>query len=159
MTVADVPDRSLPIMPDLGGKPEVSLYGSCESIPSAVRYSCADTPMPDVSEVRIQRRVCVHSGAVNVWLLVLPKGVGLVDPPIGKRFGTVVFFWSGEILCIWVVYTWRESFGVLQMTGSLLHVVVAGRLTDLSNCLTCLCLRVPRFSAAASLCLNCIVYV
>ena len=45
------------------------------------------------------------------------------------------------------------------MTRSLLHVVVAGRLTDLSNCLTCLCLRGPQSSAAASLCLNCIVYV
>ena len=79
----------------------------------------------------------------SVWLRVLPKGAGLVAPPIRKRFWTVVFFRSGEISYIWAVYTRCESFGVLQVTGSLLHVVLAGHLTDLSDCLTQLCLRVP----------------
>ena len=35
---------------------------------------------------------------------------------------------------IWPVYTWRESVGVLQVTGSLLHVVLACRLAELSDC-------------------------
>ena len=48
LTVADVPDRSLPIMPDIDGKPEVSLYGSWESILGAVQFSCTDIPIPDL---------------------------------------------------------------------------------------------------------------
>ena len=45
------------------------------------------------------------------------------------------------------------------MTGSLVHVVFAGRLSDLSYCLTRLCLRVPRSCAATLLCLHCVVCV
>ena len=94
-----------------------------------------------------------------MWLHVLSQGAGLVAPPIRECFCTVVFLLSGEILYFWAVYIWRESFGVLQMTGSLLHVVLSCRLTDLCDCLTRLCLRVPRSCTATLLCLDCVVYV
>ena len=45
------------------------------------------------------------------------------------------------------------------MTGSWLHVVLSGCLGDLSECLTRLCLRLPRSCAASSLLLDCVVYV
>ena len=53
LTVADVPDRSLPIMPNLDGKPKVPLYGFRESIPvlfsSRVRtLQCWMIPDPDI---------------------------------------------------------------------------------------------------------------
>ena len=40
----------------------------------------------------------------------------------------------------------------LQATGSLFHVVFAGHLTNLCDCLTQLCLRVPQHCAATLLC-------
>ena len=64
-------------------------------------------------------------------------------PPIGVRICTVVFFQSGGMVYIWTVDTWRES--VLQVTGSLLHVVLACRLAELSDCWSCDCIQVPRF--------------
>ena len=45
------------------------------------------------------------------------------------------------------------------MTGSLLHVVLSGCLADLSECLTRLCLRLPRSCAAKLLLPDCVVYV
>ena len=107
----------------------------------------------DSGGITMTTSVCSWGGESesSVWLRVMSQGAGLVAHPIRERFCTVVFFWSGEILYIWAVYTWRESFGVLQMTGSLLHVVLACRLTDLCDCLTHLCLRVPRSCAATLL--------
>ena len=81
------------------------------------------------------------------WLHVLLKGAGLMVPPIGGRFGTVVFFWCVGISYIWFVYTWRKSVGVLQMTGSLLLVILACRRAELSDCSSELCRRVPRLCA------------
>ena len=64
-------------------------------------------------------------------------------PPITARLCTVVFFQSGGMVYIWTVCTWREAVGVLQVTGSLLDVVLACRLAELSDCSCCYCLQVP----------------
>ena len=104
-------------------------------------------------------RSCDGESESSIWLWVLPKGAGLVAPPIRKCFCTIVFFRSGELSYIWAVYTQSESFRVLQVIGSLLHVVLAGPLTVLSDCLTWLCLRMTRSCAATLLSLDCVVYI
>ena len=81
------------------------------------------------------------------WLRFVSKGAGLMAPPIGARFCTVMFFWSGGMMYIWPVNTWRESVGVLQVTGSLLHEVLACRLDKLIDCLSPDHLQVPRVYA------------
>ena len=78
-------------------------------------------------------------------------------PPIRVRLCTVVFFQNGGMVYIWIVYTRRESVGVLQVTGSLLHVVLACRLAVLSDCSSCDCLHVPRFCADSLLQFVCVV--
>ena len=57
----------------------------------------------------------------------------------------------------WTVYTWRESVGILQVTGSLLHVVLAGRLAELSDCSSCDYLQVLQFCADSLLHFVCLV--
>ena len=52
LTVPDILDCSLPIMPDLDGKPEVPLSGSGGPFPDDFRFSYMDTPLPD-SGIRI----------------------------------------------------------------------------------------------------------
>ena len=85
------------------------------------------------------------------WPQFVTEGAGLMAVPIGARFCTVMFFRSGGIMYIWPVYTWRESVGVLQVTGSLLHKVLACRLAELSGCLSPNYLQVPRVSAESLL--------
>ena len=75
-------------------------------------------------------------------------------PPIGARFCTVVFFWSGGIMYIWPMYTWRESAGVLHVTGSLLHTVLACRLAELSGCSSPNYLLVPQSTMTHCHCLR-----
>ena len=48
------------------------------------------------------------------------------------------------MMYIWPVYTWRESVGVLQVTGSLLHEVLACCLAKLIDCLSPDYLQMPR---------------
>ena len=67
------------------------------------------------------------------WLHVLSKGAGLMAPPIGGRFCTVMFFRSVGILYIWFVYTWLGISWVLQVTGSLFFVVLECRRSELSD--------------------------
>ena len=54
-------------------------------------------------------------------------------------------------------YTLQESVGVLQVTGSLLHVVLVCRLAELRDCSSCRCLQVPRFCADSLLYLGSII--
>ena len=49
------------------------------------------------------------------------------------------------MMYIWTVCTWRESVGVLQVTGSLLHVVLACHLAELRDYSSCDCIQVPGF--------------
>ena len=48
------------------------------------------------------------------WLQVLSHGAGLVAPPIGEHFCTVMFFWSGDISYIWAVYTGGNQLELCQ---------------------------------------------
>ena len=128
---------------------------------------CRAYTEPGVSDVMqedsggIAMTTSVHSWGVDSepydWLHVLSKGAGLMAPPIGGRFCTIVFFWSVGISYIWFVYTWRKSIGVLQVTGSLLLVVLVCRRAKLSDCSSDLCRRVPRFCADTSLYIGSIV--
>ena len=77
-------------------------------------------------------------------------------PPIRARLYTVVFFLNGGMVYIWIVYTRREPVGVLRVTGSLLHVVLACRLAVLSD-LSCDCLHVSLFCADSLLQFVCVV--
>ena len=63
----------------------------------------------------------------------MSQGAGPRAPAIANEVHlcTIVFFQSGGKLYIWIVYTWGESVGVLQVTGSLLHVVLVCRLAKL----------------------------
>ena len=79
------------------------------------------------------------------WLQFVSQGSGPMAPPIEVRLCTIVFFRSGEMMYIWTVYTWRESVGVLQVTGSLLHVVLACHLAELRDYSSCDCIQVPGF--------------
>ena len=70
-----------------------------------------------------------------------------MGPPIRACLCTVVFFQNGGMVYIWIVYARRESAGVLRVTGSLLHVVLACRLAALCDCSSYDCLQVPQFCA------------
>ena len=91
------------------------------------------------------------------WLRFVSKGVGLMAPPIGAHFCTIVFFWSEGMIYIWPVYTWRESVGVLQVTGSLLQEVLACRLAKLIDCSSSDDLEVPRVYADSLLSVRCVL--
>ena len=65
----------------------------------------------------------------------------------------------GGMMYIWIVNTRRESVGVLRVTGSLLHVVLACRLAVLCDCSSCDCLPVPRFCADSLLQILCVLLV
>ena len=86
----------------------------------------SDVIKEDSDGIAMTMSVCSWGGdsEPHDWLHVLANGSGLMAPPIGGRFCTVVFFWSVGISYIWMVYTWRQSVGVLQVTGSLLLVVL-----------------------------------
>ena len=65
----------------------------------------------------------------------------------GACLCTVVFFQSGGKVYIWTVYTCWESVGVLQVTGSLLHVVprfCADLLLHLGRVVGGICRTVPQ---------------
>ena len=51
----------------------------------------------------------------------------------------------------------QESVRVLQVTRSLLHVVLVCRLAELRDCSSCRCLQVPRFCADSLLYLGSII--
>ena len=78
-------------------------------------------------------------------------------PPIRAHLRTVVFFHNGGIGSIWIVYTRRKSVGILRVTGSLLHLVLACRLAVLCDCSSCDYLQVPRFCVDALLQVVCVV--
>ena len=54
------------------------------------------------------------------WLKLVSQGAGPVAPPINERWRTVGVFQNGEMVFMWIVYTQRESVGVLRVTGSLI---------------------------------------
>ena len=68
-----------------------------------------------------------------------------------------VFFQNGGIQFIWIVHTRRESVGVLRVTGSLLHLVLACRLAVLCDCSSCIYLQVPWFRVDALEQIVCVV--
>ena len=94
------------------------------------------------------------------WLKFVSQGAGPMAPPIRACLCTVMFFQNRGMVYIWIVYTRRESVGVLRMTGSLLHVVLTCRLVVLCDCLSSDCLQVPRFCAdcVVSVCVCCWLY-
>ena len=69
----------------------------------------------------------------SVWLKFVSQGAGPVVPPINER--TIVFSQNGGgMVYIWIVYTRREALGVMRVTGSLLHLVLACHLAVLCDC-------------------------
>ena len=123
----------------------------------------AEPVVSDVTEDgdRIPMTTSTHSwvgeSRCSEWLQFVSQGAGPMAPPIRAGLCTVVFFQRWGLVYIWIVCTRWESVGVLQVTGSLLHVVLACRLAVLSDCSSCDCLHVPRFCADSLLQLVCVV--
>ena len=58
------------------------------------------------------------------WLYCVTCGARLVAPPIGRRGRTVVLNRRGVVMYISIVYTQHESIEVLQVTRSLLILLI-----------------------------------
>ena len=110
-----------------------------ESVVSDVTEDGEEIPMTLAARSRGGGSGC------SVWLKLVSREVEPVAPPIRAGLRTVVFFQNGGMVPNWIVYTRRESVGVLRVTGSLLHLVLACRLAVLCDCLSCDYLHVPRF--------------
>ena len=86
------------------------------------------------------------------WLNFVSQGVGSMVFLIRMHLRTGVFFQNGGIRFIWSVYTRRESVGVLRVTGSLRHLVLACRLA-----VSCDYLQLPQFRIDALKQIVCVV--
>ena len=92
LTVTDVPDRSLPVMPELDGQPEVPLYGFREPIPGARQFSCTGTPMPD----DIKAFGSGHPWTSRISQITLMKGLAqpCLDPGSRSRVLLCSHLWT-----------------------------------------------------------------
>ena len=95
-----------------------SLFCAAESVRFSIKPIMSDvTEDGDGIPMTTSARSWGGESGCSEWLQFVLKGARPMAPPTGVCLCTVVFFQNGGMVYIWTVCTWRESVGVLQVTG------------------------------------------